>query len=1116
MAMLVGVLGLVPAAVALGVTAALIPASTEVARRLAALRKDVVAATDARVKLTAEVVNGIKAVKLYGWEAAYVDRIDALRAAELAATRRAAIVGIASSMVFGSAPVLISIGAFGAYAATGRPLTPDVAFPALSLFNLLRFPVMMLPNQVANLVAGGVAFDRIQSFLEDEEVTPPPAAPAAAPGTPAIALANASFAWHRDGAPTLSVPSLTLPSGALALVVGPVGAGKSSLLAALLGEMHKVSGRLSVAGRVAYAAQEPWIFNGTVRQNVLGYGSPPLLPSRTQFYDAVLDAACLRPDLADLTAGDGAEIGERGVNLSGGQRARVALARAAFADADVLLMDDPLAAVDAHVGAALWAGCVQGLLKGKTRVVVTHHVHVAPTADIVIVVRGGAVVAVGSPADLAARGVDLGAAVADDGESAESAAPPTPPPAPPTPQPALVDVPDAALADAPDGDAVEAKGGGKAAPPAPPPPNDKAFPPPAASASARIVATEARATGRVERAIYRTYLAAWGAAGPAGASLPLPAAVVGLAALERGLQVSQNVWLAYWSDGAAAAAGGGTGAVALPASIAAGTYAALGAASIAMQAVRAYATVVGSLAAAASLHAALLARVVRLPMSFFDAQPSGRLVNRFSKDVEALDVALGEIVQSALTCFVNVLFALAVAVAVAPAVGLLAVPLAAAYWRVQAQYIAASREVKRLDSVALSPVFGAFGEVLAGAATLRAARAGPAAAALQRRLLNASTRTYWPMRVLDRWLSVRLELLANGVVLGAGLLVALASPASAGVAGLALTSALSLTGLLNWAVRKATDLEVNMNAVERVTEYASVPTEAAAIIPASRPPPGWPAAGAVDVSGLVVRYRAGLDPVLRGLTFSIPPHTKVGVCGRTGCGKSTLTLALFRVVEPASGRVVIDGVDTATIGLADLRRGLCLVPQEPVVFSGTIRSNLDPFGDAPGGDAALWSALERAALAPAARALGGLDAAVAEAGGTLSHGERQLLCMARALARGARLLILDEATSAVDERTDARVQATVRSAFAGATVLTIAHRLHTIADADTLLVLDAGAVAEQGPPRALLADAGSRFRALVDAARAGREAGGVGRAESAADLLAGLTGERGGGERGGG
>ena len=1400
MAMLVRVLGPLPAAVGLAVTASLVPFSTLVGRELGKLRKATVSATDERLKLTSEVLGGIKAVKIYGWEAAYTLRIEALREEELRRARRGALVGVANTLMFTGAPILISLSAFAAFALSGRrQLTADVAFPALALFQLLRFPVTMLPSQVTALIQGKVALGRIQGFLEDEEVEGRGArgggdGRGSPLGVGGVEVRSAAFAWSKEGGPppkiTLSVSSLRVHPGSLVVVVGPVGSGKSSLLAALLGEMHSFplheeeagaagdggGGNLdrgessatpatplvSVRGTVAFCSQEPWIQNATVRENVtfglpstenddgdeeeeedeatavsvVGNGSrgssskesPPPPSSRRRFrrqwYERCLDACALRPDLAELPAKDLQEIGERGVNLSGGQRARVALARACYADADVYLLDDPLSAVDAHVGASLWSDCLNGILKNKTRILATHHAHYAAAADAVVVMKGGKVEAFGRPEELAARGVDFGEMekllVGEAGAGASSL-PPSPraiQPQTPSPQKGAATAPAAAapsaaafLPSAPESDgggggeqrqqlqqrqqaaaaaaaaatatavesprgaslpsstlppwstvaqdaaaqeekekelkrkkALEVEGGEEettalipAATAAPSSPSSGAARGSALgpASSSRIVRAEGRAVGKVSRAVYATYLSAWGSvlgggaggggvgarfgeeeegeegeeggaagggggggAGPGASpsapppaaaaapsprlppSLPLPLLVLALAALERALQVGQNLWLASWSDRTASGRPP-------PAAAAVGALAALGLSSLALQAARAAATVLGSLRAASALHSRMLRRVLRLPMAFFDAQPQGRLTNRFSRDVETLDSALGDVVQSALTCAASTAFAVAVVVGVAPLSVVAIIPLTLVYWRVQTRYISASREVKRLDSLAASPVFGAFGEALNGLPTLRAFEgAAERARGAQRRLLDGASflfrvlrererrkkktrpletqprlffpkltpfflyktgaaRTYWPMVTLNRWLSVRLELLAQGVVLGAAVLVALsgggggggsssasggrsgrdASPSdsSAGLAGLALTSAISLTGLLNWMVRKATELEVNMNAVERVDEYCSEKTEApyyssspSSLSPSSRrispPPAGWPSRGEVSIRDLTVRYRPGLEPVLKGIRVEIPAGCKVGVAGRTGSGKSTLVLALFRVVEADPGsRILIDGVDVSRVGLFDLRSRLALVPQEPTLFSGSVAQNLDPFrkegAPGAGGDGRLWAALDAAGgLGDAVRAMPGqLRALVAEGGSNLSSGQRQLLCVARALLRRPKVLVLDEATAAVDGAADAAVGHVLRGArFAASTVITIAHRLHGIAGADKVLVLDRGEVKEYGDPRVLLRQEGSAFRGMVLRAAAstagGRANGGV--ASSSSDAAA--------------
>ncbi|GFR41153.1 hypothetical protein Agub_g1817 [Astrephomene gubernaculifera] len=1263
-----------PSMAGLAVTIVVIPLTALLGKALAKSRREQIKFTDQRVKLCSEVISGIRAIKLYAWEEPYVERIQQLRDCELAQIKRTQALSMFNTAMFMSGPVLVGLAAFGTFAGMGYSLTAAVAFPALALFNLLRFPIIMLPSQIMSFIQARVGLQRIQKFLEAEEMShsapgytsiPHPAAagsstsllsasaaltsPAMPDSTPTssslafstapLSIRDGTFAWDASSEPVLRGINLEVRRGSLVMIVGQVGSGKSSLLAAVLGELHRRTGSVRVVGSVAYTAQDPWIQNSTLRNNVLMGGEMD-----TEAYAATLQACALVADLELLPGGDLSEIGEKGINLSGGQKHRVALARATYAAADVYLLDDPLSAVDAHVGRHLFESCICGLLEDKTRLLVTHQLQYLAAADLVVVVEGGRLQHVGSYSELVARGVDFhqfvkeeeeeerkvegskeegarggadkGTATTTPGADAAAAAavgtasaaatsaagtaedfgsgggggglPAAPsslslsaagatgaarlpvPSSPPSSEdedeegdgdderepltksastvPLLSDgaannkttahatatrttlnTAAAGALVAVSGDSFSGSGSGTPTKPArfgggsmrhlaannptltstaggggaaSPNPGNSGTTTTAAAAAAtdyeaervrlldtmarkeadgKLVKVEERAKGRVERFVYGAYLNAWSVA------YLLPLSVVVFALGERGLQVGQNFVLSDWSNETAQAAEQHKTAhngkyLSL--------YFTLGLVSIGIQLLRSFLLILGSIRASRHLARRLLAKVVRLPMSFFDQQPTGRLLNRFTKDMEALDINVSGAVNSALSTFVTALLSVVVVVIVTPLALVCFLPLFFVYYRVQQLYVASSRELKRLDSLAFSPIFQHFGESLAGLTTIRAFRKMDQFMDKNRANLNHSNRAYWPIQVVNRWLSVRLELMGALVVFTAAITVAVIFPRNAGLAGLAITSALNLTGIMNWMVRQTTELEVNMNSVERMIEYDRYEEEAPAVIECSRPPANWPAQGEIQVQDLVVRYRPELDPVLRGLTFTVAGREKVGVCGRTGCGKSTLMMTLYRLVEPCGGSVKVDGLDITAMGLYDLRSRLSLVPQDPVIFSGSVRSNLDPFGQARG-DKELWEALERAGLDVTVRGYEkGLDSEVREGGANMSVGQRQLLCMARALLRATRILVLDEATSNVDNSTDSLIQRTIRTAFKDCTVLTIAHRLHTIVDSDRILVLEAGRLAEYDTPAQLLRNPGSHFRGLVEETMRGGGAAG--------------------------
>jgi len=712
-------------------------------------------------------------------------------------------------------------------------------------------------------------------------------------------------------------------------------------------------------------------------------------------------------------------------------------------------------------------GC--GAMAGKTRVLVTHQTQFADCADAIYVMEDGMITHSGTYSQLLDQGVEFSTLAKPVGSSsdeggAEGGAGPEPT------HKKSIGVGEKSKEEAshagPGGQATGQKAG-----------KDK---------SGEIVKAEERARGRIKTEVYSAYLWAW------GPMLLLPISLILFALMERGLQVGQSAWLAVWSEGTRK--DGSWEAVRWYL----GVYAVLGLGSLILQASKAVFLVKGTINSSREMHDRFLSKVLRLPMSFFESQPTGRLLNRFAKDTESVDTSIASTLNSFISCVVTVIGSVLVILVVTPAVTFFLAPLMYLYYSIQTVFISTNRELKRLDRLGNSPIFGNFAESLRGVATIRAFGLQDNFEKMNSGLLDSSNQAYWPLVSSNRWLSVRLEFVGNTIVFSTAMCVAILSFRGAGMAGLAITSALNLTGLMSWLVRMSTELEVNMNSVERLLEYDSQPTEAEMVIESSRPSSSWPSNGEIQFRDLYVRYREELDPVLKGLDFTVRGQEKVGICGRTGCGKSTLMITLYRLIEPCGGSILIDGVDTGTLGLYDLRSRLALVPQEPVLFTGTVRDNLDPFKAAEN-DAVLWQALQQSGMKEFISSMSnGLDSDITEGGGNLSVGQRQLLCMARALVRGSKILLLDEATSNVDNKTDKIIQETIRTAFKDCTVLTIAHRIHTIMDCDRILVLNSGKIAEYDTPEALSKDPQSQFSALLNSARSGSGLGS--RASSTAQI----------------
>ncbi|XP_045238503.2 multidrug resistance-associated protein 1 isoform X1 [Macaca fascicularis] len=1030
---------------------------------------------DNRIKLMNEILNGIKVLKLYAWELAFKDKVLAIRQEELKVLKKSAYLAAVGTFTWVCTPFLVALCTFAVYVTIDKNniLDAQKAFVSLALFNILRFPLNILPMVISSIVQASVSLKRLRIFLSHEELEPDSIErrPVKDGGdTNSITVRNATFTWARSDPPTLNGITFSIPEGALVAVVGQVGCGKSSLLSALLAEMDKVEGHVAIKGSVAYVPQQAWIQNDSLQENIL-FGCQLEEP----YYRSVIQACALLPDLEILPSGDRTEIGEKGVNLSGGQKQRVSLARAVYCNADIYLFDDPLSAVDAHVGKHIFENVIgpKGMLKNKTRILVTHSMSYLPQVDVIIVMSGGKISEMGSYQELLAR----------DGAFAEF----------------LRTYASAEQEQDPEDNGVTGiSGPGKEAKQME---NGmlvtdsagKQLQRQLSSSSSysgdvsrqhnstaelqkdgakkeetwKLMEADKAQTGQVKLSVYWDYMKAIG--------LFISFLSIFLFICNHVAALASNYWLSLWTDDPIVNGTQEHTKVRLS------VYGALGISQGIAVFGYSMAVSIGGILASRYLHVDLLHSILRSPMSFFERTPSGNLVNRFSKELDTVDSMIPEVIKMFMGSLFNVIGACIVILLATPIAAIIIPPLGLIYFFVQRFYVASSRQLKRLESVSRSPVYSHFNETLLGVSVIRAFEEQERFIHQSDLKVDENQKAYYPSIVANRWLAVRLECVGNCIVLFAALFAVISRHSlSAGLVGLSVSYSLQVTTYLNWLVRMSSEMETNIVAVERLKEYSETEKEAPWQIQETAPPSNWPQVGRVEFRNYCLRYREDLDFVLRHINVTINGGEKVGIVGRTGAGKSSLTLGLFRINESAEGEIIIDGINIARIGLHDLRFKITIIPQDPVLFSGSLRMNLDPFSQYS--DEEVWTSLELAHLKGFVSALPDkLDHECAEGGENLSVGQRQLVCLARALLRKTKILVLDEATAAVDLETDDLIQSTIRTQFEDCTVLTIAHRLNTIMDYTRVIVLDKGEIQEYGAPSDLLQQRGLFYNMARDA-----------------------------------
>ncbi|CAK1599826.1 unnamed protein product [Parnassius mnemosyne] len=1075
--------------------------------------------TDERVKVMSELVSGVQVIKMYAWEKPFEKLVDKLRRWEVKYILKTSLIkGFSTALsVFSERFILFS--AIVTFVLLGGNIRAEITFSLVQYFNLLQLACnVYFPAALAFLAESKVSVRRLEEFLLLDELKSFKAKELSSdskgpitngvdkeeqsekykPNPTGLILTNVSAGWPQNPiVDTLRNITLNVKPGEFVGVAGYVGSGKSSLLQLILGELEPSHGTICLGGaRISYASQEPWLFDATVRQNIL-FG----LPYDRVRYKKVVSACALLHDFELLPVGDATLVGERGTSLSGGQRARIGLARACYRQADLYLLDDPLSAVDTHVGKHLISECITGLLWNTTRILVTHQLHHLKAADNVIILRSGEIETQGTFEEVSRSPLfeelleEVEQPEAEDDNTAKGST-------------QLLRQRSMSIKSHTSVNSMVAEYDNE---------NEEE---PEETA-------ELMEKGRVSGSVYVKYFRAGG-----GWAL-LALALVSILLTQVAISIS-DLWLTHWMNDVEAKhlrsedekfnayftitnneanvfnetseslimddtttnptspttmnpnltiigtmvktaltiQNITSGEEPLQHSYYIYIWATAILVSILLTTERSLLLLWICMRSSIKLHNLMFSNILAAPMRFFDTNPSGRILNRFSKDMGIVDEILPKMILESLQVFMATLGILVMVAIVNPYMLLTTVVCGVFMYMWTLVYLSTAQAIKRVEGVSRSPVFSHVSASMAGLTTIRASNAEEMLRIQFDEKQDVHTAAWYLTLTSNTAFSIWLSLISAVYVIVVAYTFLLLDDGTtkSGNVGLALSQGLILVNMVQYGIKQVTEVVSQMTSVERVMQFTSLPQEQT---DGSAPPPGWPQRARLVFKDLYLRYDMEAEPVLKNLNIVIESGWKIGIVGRTGAGKSSLISALFRLA-PIDGHVYIDDVDTGEIALKELRSKIAIIPQEPVLFSASLRYNMDPFDKYT--DADIWQALEQVELK---QSVTSLSVAVAAGGANFSAGQRQLLCLARAALARNRLLVLDEATANVDPNTDALIQKSLRKHFSECTVITVAHRLHTVADSDRVIVMEAGQIVESGHPHELLQKSDGYFTRMV-------------------------------------